>query len=207
MKSVEQTVSKSTLILFISAVMAAILLISMLLIGTQTVAWFKSYTVVTHPAEFSNFVTSVEYSLDGDSWTAVNADKPIPLTIDTVDDIQIRVSYKSAHHTAYLRVSVFGGFYNRNTKTYLPLSENAWSFTTTGLTKWSSLNGYLYYKELLNTPDGTDILQLETFRLNATLPQNISSHQAYNGELYVIVDAVQPNRYQELWGITKLPWE
>ncbi len=208
MKFMVSTVSKSTLILFISAVMAAVLLISMLLIGTQTVAWFKSFDVLDHPGEFSNFVTLVDYSLDGKTWVTVDATKPIPVTLDTLDDIRVRVTYKSAHHTAYLRVSLFGGFYNANTKTYLPQSAGCWSFDLTDTTKWHLSGEHVYYTEKLSTPETTQdaAMELETFKINATLPDTVSAHQAYSGELYIIVDAVQPNRYTQLWEIDRLPW-
>ncbi len=206
MKAVVTTVSKSTLILFISAVMAAVLLMSMLLIGTQTVAWFKSHTVVEHPGEFSNFITLVDYSLDGKSWVTVDATKPIPVTLDTLDDIRVRVTYKSAHHTAYLRVSLFGGFHNQNTGTYLPLTADCWSFSKGESNKWMTSGDYLYYTQLLDTPASSDTLILDTLQVNMTKPANISNHQAYSGELYIIVDAVQPNRYTQLWGIDRLPW-
>lgn len=205
MKSNGSIVSKSTVVLLVSAVMAAVLLITLLLIGTQTVAWFKSFDVVENDAALSNFVTLVEYSFNATEeqpvWESVSDGEAIPVTPDKLDDLSIRVNYQSAHHTAYARVSVFGSFYNIHTGTYLPQEEPFWSFVEYD-NSWTLSDSYLYYNQKLETTGESDTLTLSPFSVQATFPESVSEHQDYQGDLYVIVDAVQPDRYPVFWTTT-----
>lgn len=205
MESKQNGISKSTLVIFVSAVMAAVLLVTMLLIGTQTVAWFRSVDTFTNDAQISNFVTAASYSQDGGAtWTLLQSGDAIITTPDTVNDLQLQISYHG-EHAAYLRVSVYGSFYNADTDTYLPQPVDFWSFDGYDSADWLAHEGYLYYTHKL--ADSAAVTTLPSFSILAALPDEISAYQDYEGELYIVVDAVQPDRYPVFWGVSALPWQ
>lgn len=186
--------------MLITSLLSAVLLVCSMICAHQVNGWFIAQHTVSNPAKLTNFVTAVECSKDGGlTWVSDAEEYPFIITPDNVDDVQIRVSYRG-ESAAYLRVSLFGGLYNKHTGTYLPQSDAFWSFDSNAT--WLHADRYLYYPEKLEKKPEFSTLQ-PTFGIDADLESlgTISEHQQYEGKLYVIVDAVQPDRYSVHWDI------
>lgn len=212
----------------ITAALAFVLMIAILIATFQVNAWFKSHHTVTTPAIISNFETIVEYGVsvqDGavSTWHTLPVGSAIPLVYKdgavylnnvTSEDqsLQIRVTYKGVS-AAYCRFSLSGSFRNAATETYLPQNGTLWNATGTN---WIQSGEYWYYAKKLGdqhdpakvVTDYKDTHVLDTFTVTLNtenLSKNISPHQDYQGELYVTVDAVQPDRVKAFWGINTIP--
>ena len=192
-----------------SAVLAAILLISTLSCGYQINAWFIEKDTIRNESTLSNFQTQVEYSIDGSSYTKLAQGGAIAVTPDNVNTLKIRISYKGVSQ-AYMRVKLYGSFYNKNSGTYLPQAAENDFRKFQNNSSWVLNDGFYYYKQKLGNDRST---HLSSFKTISTLTMQVdvsslnkSQYQDYAGNLYVIVDAVQPDRYQPLWGIESLPF-
>lgn len=208
----KQYVTDSRVSSLISSVLAALLLFSLVFLGTQTVAWFKNHKTIDDPAILTNFEPTVHYSFNGTNFEEFTAGTPIKITPDDFKDgktLQLHVSY-TGESAAFVRVMVSGSFKNEYTGTYLPQPENFWSLSGDN---WVTEGEYTYFTQLLEkSDDSTTMEKVESKLLNVLYVSTdlsklgkISEHQKYSGELYVIVDAVQPDRYDEIWGITTIP--
>lgn len=192
--------------LLVAVSVVAVILLLAVTFTNPIIAWFKSTLSVQNPAQLTNFTVETQYRF-GTSGTfkTVAAGTPIPVTLDNVNTLQVRVRYCGVA-THYIRLSLFGGFYNKNTGTYLPMKGDSQSslFTATG-TSWITSGGYIYYKSMLK--DTTEMTEVNAFTVTADTSSwaNKSEYQEYAGEVYVLVDAVQANRIQAFWGITALP--
>ncbi len=206
MASKKKSILYSTHIsLMISALLAAVLLVVVMLSTPYAVSWFKNKLEVPNPAILSNFVTEVTYSTNGTDYATLEAGDAIVLSPEQLSNLRIQVGYQGFSQ-AYLRVSVFGSFKNKNTGTFLPQSDAFWMLT--GNDSWvaDTSGEYLYYSALLEKTDTMTALAAFTLSADIASLGDISAHQNYESELYVLVDAVQPNRYQEHWGIAELPF-
>ena len=215
-KNTQMRASLLTMLLSLVAVL------SILLAMFQVTAWFVNTETATTDAVLTNFETTVQYAVNGSSsWTPLSGTNAIPIgvTYDSAnsvwnfDTVQLEITYRGKSN-AFLRVSAYGSFQNADTQTYLPQSDGLWTISGTN---WQSSNGYWYYTQKVGcahnetasvgsfTDDHT--LQTLTVTLDSTkLAQLISPHQDYQGELYIHVDTVQPDRYQEFWNIDALPF-
>lgn len=213
----------------LTMVLALVSVLSILLAMFQVTAWFKNFENASTDAVLTNFETKVEYSVGNDLWIELSPDSPIPVVLSenavipdatridgvsvTPNSLQLRITY-TGKSNAFLRLSAYGSFQNADTKTYLPQSDDLWSVSGTN---WQLSNGYIYYKkevgcvhnETASVGSYTKTHTLETLTVtldSAKLASVISSRQDYQGDLYIHVDAVQPDRFQEYWGISQLPF-
>ncbi|MBQ3069842.1 MAG: hypothetical protein IJD01_07865 [Clostridia bacterium] len=194
--------------LMISALLSAVLLVTLMLSTPYVMSWFKNKLEVPQPARISNFVTQVEYyNADSAVWTDLDAGAPIVLSPDAISSLKIRVTYQGFSQ-AYVRAKVFGSFKNKHTGTFLPQGEDLWTLGTNS--KWVSSEGWLYYPEVLGSigtsSSDTKILEEFTVSVNTASLDDASDHQEYLSEVYILVDAVQPDRWQAHWGISTLPF-
>ncbi len=196
----------------LSFVLSLLLLVSLIFSTYQITAWFKNQLIVDNPVELTNFTDKIEYSFNnGTSWTLLEKGSAIPLTIQNgtlKEQVQVRITH-TGNSAAYLRFMMFGGFYNANTNTQLPQTDNFWSISSNA---WTAYNGYYYYPEkLIKDQDAKDDelnQMVDTFTVSADISAlgNISSYQDYEGELYIIAESVQPDRYPVFWGMDTLPF-
>ncbi len=215
----------------ITAALAFVLMISLLIAAFQVNAWFKSHITVSSPAVITNFDTVVEYCVDENTnkWITVPTGASIPVSLkdgavllnsekinnlaEGYDKIKIRIIYKGKS-SAYLRFSLSGSFQNADTGTYLPQLDSIWDASGTN---WIEDGEYWYYENKLGDiydPDKSVNEYKETHELNTftitvdptKFPKDISSHQDYQGELFITVDTVQPDRYKAFWGVNELPF-
>lgn len=188
------------------AVLSVVLAFSLVLCATQFYAWFRNFLTEENEADISNFLTQVQYSFNETDWSTYSSEQPITVTAENLENLQVKVQYQG-QSAAYLRMTVYGNFYNKNTGTVLPIPDSFWSLVPASESdsNWViSDDGYGYYKQRLEQPPhGID---LETFGVRAALPEDRSLYQEYEGKLYIIVDAVQPDRYPAFWGISELPF-
>ena len=222
----KNTQFRSSLLTMTLALVSAL---SILLAMFQVTAWFKNFQTASTDAVLTNFETKVEYSIGNNSWKSLSANTAIPVVISgntvklditrvdgvsvTPSMLQLRITYKGKSN-AFVRLSAYGSFQNADTHTYLPQLENLWILKGTN---WQLSNGYVYYKKIVGCTHDETVsvgsfaqsctLESLTVTLDATkLSAAISPHQDYQGELYIHVDAVQPDRFQEYWEITQLPF-
>lgn len=191
--------------LLVAVSVAAVVLLLAVTFTNPIIAWFKSHLSVNNPAQLTNFTVAVQYSFDGSQWSDLTAGSAIPVTLDNVNDLQVRVRHQGvASH--YIRVSFFGGFYNKNTGTYLPIQgdNQAALFAAKG-TDWVSSGGHVYYKQMLKDVLEPTNLEVLSITADGVSWANKSDYQAYAGEVYVLVDAVQANRIEAFWGIDAIP--
>ena len=200
----------------ITAALALLSIISLLMATIQVDAWFKSHHTVTTPTAISNFEQKVQYH-NGSRWVTLNLNQPIPVKYG--DKIRVCIQHKSISAT-YIRVSVFGNFYNADTGTLLPQSDALFTFDLKDDSQnWKTIKSdpfHIYYANdfyswdndaQIPSPIPTTDLEEFTVCVNPkAFPESISEYQDYTGELFVYVDAVQPDRFQEFWGITTLPF-
>ncbi len=194
--------------LMLSAILSALLLIALMVSTPYVMSWFKFKEDVPQPARISNFVTQTEYyNADTGVWTELEAGTPIRLSPESISSLKVRVTYQGFSQ-AYLRATVFGSFKNKHTETVLPQGDVLWTLGTNS--KWVSSDGWLYYPEVLGSigtsSSDTKILEEFTVSVNTASLGDISDHQEYLSELYILVDAVQPDRWQAHWGISTLPF-
>jgi len=192
--------------LYIILCISLALLLTITFFAPSVIAWFKKFISVNNDAQLTNFVTKIEYSLNGNAWNTVSPDDPIRIHSENIGNLQIRISY-SGIHKSYLRVKLHGDYVNRHSGTHLPSSEEL--FTPTGGTGWQLSDGYYYFTSRLGMSsvtgeEATTTQTLGAFKVSSSLPAGASSYQEYDVELYVMVDAVQCDRYDELWGISPL---
>ncbi len=190
-------------LMILSALLSAVLTLTSVLYSAQVTGWFTARTIVNNPAKISNFVTEVQYlSPTTGVWTTQAPGTPVRITASQDTELQVRVRY-CGFSAAYVRVSVFGGFVNKNTGTHLPQDAAFWTLDPNS--KWIENGEYLYYPELLKEKDS--FIDLTTFNVVANLSSVgvISAHQAYESEFYILVEAVQPDRILPHWGISSLP--
>lgn len=213
---------KARLFLVIGACVSVAALILILFFDSLIGAWFQSTISVDNPALLSNFETKVFYAFEGGAESLLSADEAISVTPDTVEQLQFRVEYRG-ESAAYLRVRVQSEFYNTISGTRLPQTEDLLALSNSS-TKWCADNGYLYYTERLGdnsqtngstVPSGTTVTAPATvfspldgvFSLSADFSALMpSERQQYEGQLYVMVEAVQPDRYPEFWNLSTLPF-
>ncbi len=213
----------------LTMILALVSVFTLLLAMFQVNAWFKNFQTAETDAVLTNFDTKIEYSVGSNTWKVLEDNTGIPLIIQgdtakldvsridgittTPSTLQIRITY-TGKSNAFIRFSAFGNFYNADTKTYLPQKDGLWSVTGTN---WVKNNGYWYYKQKVGCAHNetlsvgsfsdTHVLKTLTVTLDTTkLASTISPHQDYQGDLYFYVDAVQPDRFQEFWGIETLPF-
>ena len=194
--------------------LSLLLVINLLVATVQITAWFKNHLIIEHDVAVTNFQHTVQYK-SGSNWVSVKAGDAIPITISggSVQPVTVRIQHKGKSAVA-IRVSAFGNYYNADTSTVLPLSSKGlWTLDSTS-SSWGKLsnddhlyykNDYYQYSSQKYIADYTSTYYTDTFTVTATVDE-ISLHQDYKGELYIIVDAVQPDRFQELWGISALPF-
>lgn len=202
-ENMKHTQKSSRKLILLSALLSAVLTFTSILYSSQVTGWFTVRTSVDNPAKISNFVTEVQYLNPSTStWTKVDAGQPIKITASQDVSLQVRLRYRG-FSAAYVRVSVFGGFMNKNTGTHLPQSDLIWGMDSNS--KWIKSGNYLYYPEVLQKKDAMNTLT--SFNVEADLSSAgvISEHQEYESELYILVEAVQPDRISSHWGITSLP--
>ena len=209
--------NKETRMSLISLALSVFFVINLLFATVQITAWFKNHTIVKHDVAVTNFLHTVQYK-SGNNWIDLNAGSAIPITISNgnVQPVTVRIKHQGKSAVA-IRVSAFGNYYNADTSTVLPLSsEGLWTLNSTSSSSlWGKLsnddhlyykNDYYQYKSNYNIDDyNTPPIYTDEFTITATI-DDVSVHQDYKGELYIIVDAVQPDRFQELWGISSLPF-
>ncbi len=214
MESRQTQLNTKKKILVITSLVMAILLFLALIGGMYARAWFKNVLEIENPAQLTNFITKTEYSFDGTQWTELSAGQAITVSVpnsgvtNDLSKLQVRVSYQG-HSAAYIRASVQGNFYNVNTGTYLPQPESFWSLSekNTSLNQWISSDEYIYFASRVSKYDTMTALPSDLC-VNAKFDElgTISRYQEYEGKVYIIVEAVQPDRYAALWGIDTLPF-
>ncbi len=205
-------ISKKQIILIVSSVITATLLLVALVCGMFARAWFRDYLDVTTPAKISNFDISVEYSIDGTWKTLKNPEAPIELTSSNdVNSLQVRITYQG-FSAAYLRTKVYGNFYNKHTGTHLPQPEHFWTLSPVSASDWKQSGDYWYHTSLLHNLDqskSNDKTPLSVLNVSADMSAlgEISPHQEYAGNVYVVVDVVQPDRCEAFWGVSPTVFE
>ncbi len=191
-------------------------ILSLLMATFQVNAWFKSHHTHSTPAIISNFEQTTQY-YNGSSWVTLDSNGVIPLK--STDKIRVRIHHKGVS-ASYIRVSVTGNFYNADTNTLLPQSDTLFNIDLNDNSKWKKINTdsrHIYYSDDFYSWDHSTVIpniknasqDTEEFTVSVNqdaFPEEISPHQEYQGELYIHVDAVQPDRYQEFWNITSLPF-
>lgn len=187
-------------LMLISALLSAVLLVSMVVCGFQVNAWFRARLEIENPVQITNFVSSVEYSFDGNSWRSLANSSSISVTPDNIDDLRIRVFYKG-ESAGYLRVKAYSTFKNADTGTVLPQLENTFIQWKSTSAKWVLNGDYIYYDSLLSKKENASVLPVLTVGSDMSFLSDRSDYQDYSGEVYVIVDTVQPDRYETLWKI------
>ena len=226
-----QIVKKNTQIRtsLLTMLLSLVAVLSIFLAMFQVTAWFKNTETASTPAVLTNFETTVEYSVGNNVWKPLSDGKSIPVIINnntvkldvtriddvsvTPDHLQLRITYRGKSD-AFIRLSTYGSFQNADTDTYLPQADGLWNLSGTN---WINNDTYLYYTKIVGcTHDETasvgsyqETHTMETMTVtidSSKLADSISPHQDYKGDLYIHVDAVQPDRFQEFWGITELPF-
>ncbi len=206
--------------------LALLATISVFVATYQVEAWFKNFATASTDAVLTNFETKVKYAVDDNSWEQAPAGTSIPIVIENGDvkldvsrlsgvtavpnSLQIQVTY-NGKSSAYLRASVKAVFQNKHTGTVLP----ALNLSFSGSDKWVTSGDYIYYTEKCGEEhDGTKTpdqyvkshnLYVFTVSLGDSNP-DISKYQDYKGDLYIVVDTVQPDRYEAFWGLESLPF-
>ncbi len=187
------------------------LLMLICMFAPPLMAWFKTSETVHNAAQISNFVTNVQYTTKANptadsDWKSVQAGAPIEITKEQVGALKIRVGY-TGMHKAYLRVKLFGDYMNRHSKTHLSTPQETPPFTPVEAAGWLlHTDGYMYYTQTLGSSEGS-LTYLPTFSVDSDISvYNASEHQEYNAKIYVLVEAVQTDRYDELWNLSSLPF-
>ncbi len=195
--------------LYIALCVSLVLLLTITLFAPSVIAWFKSFLTIHNDGQLTNYITTTEYSTNGSSWTTLEPGAAIEVSAADAAKLQIRVSYTGIHK-AYVRVKLHGDYVNRHSGTHLPAPEDTELFEPSGGSGWVFSKGYYYYTTKLGkSSDGTAAAskqQLNTFKVSASLPADASMYQEYDAKIYVLVDAVQTDRYDELWGLSSLPF-
>ena len=196
--------------LYIALCISMVLLLTITFFAPSVIAWFKSFIVVKNDGQLTNYTIKTEYSLDGSSWSTYTAGTPIAVSSADASKLQIRVSYTGIHK-AYLRVKLHGDYVNRHSGTHLSVIDGTSLFSPSGGSGWKLSNGYYYYTSKVgkSNVDGSKSAStqvLSAFKVVSSLPSDASAYQEYDTELYVMVDAVQTDRYDELWGLSSLPF-
>ncbi len=83
---------------------------------------------------------------------------------------------------------------------YLPYTVNTDDFAD-----GRNADGYIYHKGALNESDGF-VTVINGFDSASFDPSAVSSMDGVTLSVNVSVDAVQFNRYQQIWGISSRPW-
>lgn len=209
MRRVNQSLSSKSLhrpLMIVASISLAVLLFSVMF-ANPIIGWFKAHLQIDNPAEITNFVTAVSYTVDNSTTTPANG---IPYIFavnskDTAVTIKAALSYQGKS-AAYVRVSFCGNYYNKNTKTYLPMADNTEFVTVSNAGEWiDGKDGYWYYPTMLENADELSVFSTMELKTNTAAYATMSEKQEYEGELYVIVDAVQPNRMEAFWGRTTSP--
>ncbi len=208
MNTIKRTLSSEKLhrpLLMVASIALVLLLLS-LAFASPTIGWFKNHSKIRNDAVFSNFVTNVSCTVNGKTTTLTNS-TPCVFAVPankTAVPIITQITYQG-ESAAYLRVSICGGYYNKNTKTYLPIDANT-PFVTVSGSKWvDGKDGYWYYPTMLEHHHNAMMLETLTLTTNAAVYSNMSDKQAYECEVYVNVDAVQANRFKQVWDIDEIP--
>ncbi len=206
-------------------------LISGLFALLQVYAWFINVREAEADLVLSDFDTKIEYRISDKTWKELPAGNALPVIMrdgNTIldvsrlegissvpDKIELQISYTGISH-AYIRASLHGSFRNADTKTYLPQMDGLWRFSGNN---WDESGHYWYYKHKagdIRDPEKTFEQYKDAHVLSDTLTvtvdlsklsDTISQHQDYEGELFIFVDAVQPDRYTAFWELSKLPFD
>ncbi len=83
---------------------------------------------------------------------------------------------------------------------YLPYTVNTDEFADS-----RNADGYIYHKGVLSESDGF-VTVINGFDNASFDPSAVSAMQGVTLSINVSVDAVQFNRYQQIWGINSRPW-
>ncbi len=205
-KQVFSTQSMFRSLLIIASISMAILLFSVMF-ADPLIAWFTNTNSVNNPAKITNFVTTTTYSVNGTSKT-VNSNGAIIFDVPankSAVTIQTTVSYRG-ESAGYVRVKFCGTYYNKSTKTILPIPNGTNFVDVTTPNGWvDGGDGYWYYPTLLNKKATAAKLAAITLKTNTAVYSSMSTLQAYEGEFYAIVDVIQPDRINAFWGRSALP--
>ena len=209
MNKVKQTFltqSMFRLLLIVASISMAILLFSVMF-AEPLIAWFTNTNSINNPAKITNFVTSTTYKVNSTSKT-VNSNGAIVFDVPadkSAVTIQTTVSYRG-ESAGYLRVKFCGTYYNKSTKTVLPIADGTAFVNVTTANGWiNGGDGYWYYPQLLEKKPSATNLKAITLKTNTAVYSSMSDKQAYEGEFYAIVDVVQPDRINAFWGRSALP--
>ena len=177
--------------------------------GITIGAWFTPVRKLDQTAQLTSFALTVQYSTNGgSSYTAYTAGTAIPVTTANVNNVRIKVSYQGVS-AAYLRVKVYGGFYNNAFDDHprLPLPDYFWRLSGTN---WVQKNDatygdYAYYKTRMKNVASATALDVLALSANISALGTIETTQPLTGEVFIVVDAVQPDRVPAFWGISAVP--
>ena len=193
-------------LLIAAAISMAILLFS-LMFANPLVAWFHSRLTVDNPAQITNFVTSVSYKVN-DTTKSVNSNGAVVFDVPADKSavaLTTIISYRG-ESAGYIRVSFCGTYYNKNTKTILPIADGTAIVNVTSANGWiNGGDGYWYYPKLVDKMASATSLDAIILETNTAVYSSMSSMQTYEGEFYAIVDVVQPDRMKAFWGRDSLP--
>lgn len=191
----------------------ALAVCALVVVYTATTAWLTGEPI--NPISFTklddfNYETRVYFLQDDGtevevtSGSAVEVDYSDPTAQNYVSKLRVEVKH-IGDGVAFSRVRVShewlaedGGRLQGDA--YLPFKVNSDEFTDARDT-----DGYIYHKGALNESDGTvnviDSFDVASFDHSAVISLG-------NVKLFVnvSVDAVQFNRYKQIWGINSRPW-
>ncbi|MBQ9413564.1 MAG: hypothetical protein IJU16_00390 [Clostridia bacterium] len=188
---------------------ALLMAIAVFLWGMTIGAWFTPVRNLDQNAQLTSFAVTVQYSTNsGSSYSDYTAGTAIPITTSNVNNVRVKVYYQGIS-AAYLRVKVYGGFYNNAFDDHprLPLPDYFWRLSGTN---WVQKNNatygdYAYYKTRFENAQSATALNALTLSADISALGTVDTVQPLTGELYIVVDAVQPDRYPALWGINEIP--
>ncbi len=133
-----------------------------------------------------------------------------PAADNYLGNLRVDVTYKG-YSPAYIRVRMIEQWIDEQTDTLQPVQYIPY-LVGEGQNWFDNRQEDLcfYYQQMVSASQDKNVEQQKTLRLIEGVEEGfLSSIQDGAASLYltITVDGVQPNRYQQFWNISKLPWE
>ncbi len=187
----------------------ALVLCAVVAVYCGTTAWITSGAPI-NPLRFvqlQDFDYVVEYSTDSSTWTVINGTVDLDYDdVSSLENIKIRVTQNgSGVAFARLRLVHEWKITNGNTVSRLQSEQNLpFKINSAEFYDNRSADGFVYH--IGDFDENEPSVVVDGFDSSSFDDSALSSYSNLTLTLNVTVDAVQFNRYSQIWKIDALPW-